>query len=135
MFSLMICFECDGRLLLSKRAEEGLLAGLREFPTFSWKDKQTKPTAEELDVARQHLQRKCFSLASKLDFAKYEIIGNFKHVFTHINETVAVERVKVSGTVVALASDNISLVRPDEVKKKGVAKSTNKALLLYNKHV
>lgn len=130
MFSLMVCFVVgdEKSVVLSKRTEEGLLKGLREFPTVSWMD--TAPSPPMLASARAELERRCFG--APLVASRYESVGKFKHVFSHIDEQVTLEMVQLpSATLVD--SETISLVSQDQVSGKGVAKSTNKALQLIKK--
>ncbi len=61
----------DGSVLLRRRAEEGLLGGMMEIPTNSWRAAPWDP-----DEARA---------AAPFDAQWRDLPGNIRHVFTHID--------------------------------------------------
>ncbi|KAF7120898.1 hypothetical protein RHSIM_Rhsim13G0056200 [Rhododendron simsii] len=83
-------FQLDGRFLLVKRPEEGLLAGLWEFPSVL--------VEVEADLAtRRHAIDQFLKKSFKLDLKKScsvvsrEDIGEYVHVFSHIRLKMFVE--------------------------------------------
>ncbi|XP_058197461.1 adenine DNA glycosylase isoform X1 [Rhododendron vialii] len=83
-------FQLDGRFLLVKRPEEGLLAGLWEFPSVL--------VEVEADLAtRRHAIDQFLKKSFKLDVKKScsvvsrEDIGEYVHVFSHIRLKMFVE--------------------------------------------
>lgn len=80
----------DSRFLLVKRPDEGLLAGLWEFPSVK--------LDKEVDLARRRKEIDCFLEKSfNLDSNKNcsihlrEDVGEFVHIFSHIRLKVYVE--------------------------------------------
>ncbi|KAK3184614.1 hypothetical protein Dsin_031900 [Dipteronia sinensis] len=80
----------DSRFLLVKRPDEGLLAGLWEFPSVM--------LDEEVDLTRRRKEvdcflKKSFSLDSKKNcsIVSREDVGEFVHIFSHIRLKVYVE--------------------------------------------
>ncbi|KAK2647525.1 hypothetical protein Ddye_015014 [Dipteronia dyeriana] len=80
----------DSRFLLVKRPNEGLLAGLWEFPSVM--------LDEEVDLTRRRKEvdcflKKSFSLDSKKNcsIVSREDVGEFDHIFSHIRLKVYVE--------------------------------------------
>jgi A/G-specific adenine glycosylase len=61
----------DGRLILRRRKEEGLLGGMMEIPTNTW-----RATPWSSDEARA---------AAPVDATWRDLPGNIRHVFTHID--------------------------------------------------
>lgn len=80
----------NSRFLLVKRPEEGLLAGLWEFPTVMLNQEVDSATRrEEIDCFIQ----KTFKLDCKKNFRilSREDVGEFVHIFSHIRLKVYVE--------------------------------------------
>ena len=130
LFSLMIILRVDGtHFVLVKRDEQGLLGGLKEFPTFDWKDRSSLPGKSEQVAGRAQLFSRCF--VDPVNCGAPTKLGTFEHTFSHIDQTVHVEMVDVVGPV--NLKPGVVMVPHDTVKDSGVAKSTNKALKLVAK--
>ncbi len=125
MRSVMICFEIgESSVLLTKRDEEGLLKGLREFPTISWLEGEER----KVEDCQRDLLKRCFSShAGPIEFVQ---VGTFKHLFTHIEETVSLFGCRVQRGAVA---EGVDLVEKASLGKNGEAKSTLKGWKLMMK--
>ncbi|OMO89515.1 hypothetical protein COLO4_19720 [Corchorus olitorius] len=82
--------ESDSRFLLVKRPDEGLLAGLWEFPSIT--------LDEEADIALRRklidqLLKKSFRLnpPKNCEIISREFVGEFVHIFSHIRRKIYVE--------------------------------------------
>lgn len=80
----------SSRFLLVKRPDEGLLAGLWEFPSVSLDGEADSSTRRE---SIDSLLSKNFGLEPKKNFeiVNREDVGDFIHVFTHIRLKIYVE--------------------------------------------
>ncbi|KAJ8899346.1 hypothetical protein K2173_018320 [Erythroxylum novogranatense] len=78
------------RFLLVKRPNEGLLAGLWEFPSITL-DKEADLTLRKNEI--DHLLKKSFRLERGMTYQKIsrEEVGEFFHIFSHIRLKVYVE--------------------------------------------
>ncbi len=78
----------DGRVLLRRRPESGLLGGMMEFPSTEWEEKQT-PNGEVLQQAPPYA-------------GKWQALeGEVKHTFTHFHLRLTVWKARV-GTCASL---------------------------------
>lgn len=82
--------EQSSRFLLVKRPDEGLLAGLWEFPSVLLDGEADLSTRRE---SINNLLSQCFGLEPKKNFEIVirEDVGDFVHVFTHIRLKIYVE--------------------------------------------
>lgn len=76
----------EGRVLLRRRSEKGLLGGMMEFPSTDW---TTDQVSEEEQMAQSPVDGSDWS----------PISGEVKHTFTHFHLRLRVLRRQVSGTV------------------------------------
>ena len=113
----------DGEFVLQQRPSTGLLAGMKQFPTLDAPDRQAYNLDRQAE-ARKSLLKMCFEKTSSRGH-QVRSLGSFQHKFSHINQTVYVEHIKMAKA--ATLSDGLLSVAGDQISKMGVAKSTNKA--------
>ncbi|KAK6259641.1 hypothetical protein SCA6_014115 [Theobroma cacao] len=140
----------DSRFLLVKRPDEGLLAGLWEFPSVT--------LDEEADLAMRRklidqLLKKSFKLnpPKNCSIISRVLVGEFVHVFSHIRRKIYVELLvlHLKGGMHDLYKEKDSetmdwkLLDSDAVSRMGLTSSVQKVVLsvdnfvnqLYNMHV
>jgi A/G-specific adenine glycosylase len=130
MAALMLVICVEDKFVLVQRPATGLLAGLREFPTVEFMDRNTLPAKAVQASARAALLAKCF--ANPVSIGDAESLGHFDHKFSHIDERVFVQIARVAPPVEL--QPGVTMVTREEVAKSGVCKSTNKALAMIDKN-
>lgn len=82
--------QSESRFLLVKRPDEGLLAGLWEFPSVTLKGETALATRRE---AVDHFLKKSFNLDVKnsCNIVLREDVGEYVHVFSHIRLKMYIE--------------------------------------------
>ncbi|XVF72351.1 hypothetical protein PTKIN_Ptkin12aG0114800 [Pterospermum kingtungense] len=82
--------QSDSRFLLVKRPDEGLLAGLWEFPSVTLDEEADLSTRRKLT---DQLLKKSFRLnpPKNCSIISRELVGDFVHVFSHIRRKIYVE--------------------------------------------
>lgn len=82
--------QINGKFLIVRRPDEGLLAGLWEFPSVTVNEDPTLPTRRKL--MNQFLEESFgLVLSNNCSMMSREHVGEFVHVFTHIHRTIYVE--------------------------------------------
>ncbi|KAI3781716.1 hypothetical protein L2E82_11739 [Cichorium intybus] len=79
--------DSSSKFLLVKRPEEGLLAGLWEFPSVSLKGEEAD-LVERREAIDEFLKN---SFGLKLDIVAREEVGEYVHIFTHIRLKMYIE--------------------------------------------
>lgn len=90
-FVSVCVLENDGKFLLVKRPETGLLPGLWEFPTTEAKDAHNRVSEEE------SLRQLLSNFNHPINGAKMKYLGEIVHIFTHIRQTLRVYKVSRKG--------------------------------------
>lgn len=131
---LVVCFE-DDRVALVRRKDEGLLAGLLNFPTFDWRERDAVPHAQgsECEAARAALLAEVFEDGECRAPDPPVRVAALKHRFTHIDQCIAVECVRVVWA--AQLRDGVRVVTGVELEKSGVCRSTQAVYEVARAHI
>lgn len=102
--------------LLIKRPEEGLLAGLWEFPSVLVEECKTDPLNRRKEMDRYLKQLVDIDVEQKSNLVLREDVGQHVHIFSHIRLTMHVELMVLKikgGSCAALASSWLLMLQPN----------------------
>ncbi|XP_024540384.1 adenine DNA glycosylase isoform X1 [Selaginella moellendorffii] len=129
----------DGSLfLLVQRPENGLLAGLWEFPAVLLKDPKTSAKTRRTSV-NKYLRSSLGLSLDKSSVKTREEVGSYRHVFSHIRLNMFVEWLQISSTDDNAAMEAKALPRTQWVKysaleKMGLTSGVKKVFSMVSKH-
>lgn len=126
--------------LVSKRPEGGLLGGFWEFPSLDLpdsEDNEDSSTVTEVDTksANEFLRTKFGVDVTSLEHLQRKSIGTYNHKFTHIDQTLFIEKLDItSPDPLPLKDDvpNVSWVSAEELSELAMSKTATVCLEMVN---
>nr|WHS04685.1 ELOVL fatty acid elongase 8b [Eleutheronema rhadinum] len=119
--------EGEDEYLLTQRPDKGLLAGLWEFPSLLLEEENT-----EMKQKRALCAEISRILGTHLTENLFQFVGEVVHIFSHINQTYVVHRVRLKDGDTRTQTENTQWLTKAALQEAAVSTGVKKILKLYD---